>query len=67
MQPEAIAPGLVAAHDGYAPGHPKAGFGLGHGLTQGDEITRSDGDDASFVAITQGQFPLVVTELQRHE
>jgi len=47
--------------------HPKAGFGLGYGLTQGDEISRSDGDDASFVAIAQRQFPLFVTELQCHE
>jgi hypothetical protein len=67
MQPEAIAPGLVTAHDGHDPVHPQAGFGLGNGLTQGDEITRSDGDDAFFVAITQGQFPLFVTELQRYE
>jgi len=52
---------------GTTPGIPKAGFGLGNGLTQGHEIPRSDGDDALFVAITQGQFPLFVTELQRHE
>jgi len=33
MQLEAIAPSLVTAHDGHAPGHPKAGFGLSNGLT----------------------------------
>jgi hypothetical protein len=67
MQPKAIAPGLVTAHDGHDPGHPKAGFGLGHGLTQGYEIPCSDGDNTPFVAITQRQFPLFVTEFQRHE
>jgi hypothetical protein len=67
MQPEAIAPSLVTAHNGHAPGHPKAGCGLGHGLTQGDKIARSNGDDAPFVAIAQRQFPFFVTELQCHE
>jgi hypothetical protein len=67
MQPEAIAPGLVTAHDGHAPGHSKAGFGLGYSLPQGDEIARSNGDDAPFGAIAQRQFPFFVTELQCHE
>jgi GNAT superfamily N-acetyltransferase len=67
MQPEAIAPGLVTAHDGHALGPPKAGFGLGHRLPHGGEIPRSNGDDASFVAIAQRQFLLFVAKFQRHE